>query len=162
VSPFRRADEKIGTLDTVRSRLQAERALGRTVALANGCFDVLHVGPVRYLQGAKAEADVLVVGINGDDSVRRLKGEGRPVQPAGERARLVGALRCVDHVLVFEEDDVRGLLRALRPDVHCKGTDYTPDTVPERDVVREVGGRVAIVGDPKQHDTRVLLERLRR
>jgi rfaE bifunctional protein nucleotidyltransferase chain/domain len=162
VSSFRRADDKVGSLESVRERLRGERARGRTVALANGCFDVLHVGHVRYLEGAKAEADVLVVGINGDDSVRRLKGEGRPVQPSGERARLVGALRCVDHVLVFEEDDVRGLLRALRPDVHCKGTDYTPDTVPERDVVREVGGRVAIVGDPKQHDTRVLLERLRR
>jgi rfaE bifunctional protein nucleotidyltransferase chain/domain len=162
MTAFRRADEKVGTLDEVRGRLEAERSRGRSVALANGCFDLLHVGHVRYLEGAKREADVLVVGVNGDASVRRLKGADRPVQPASERARLVAALRCVDHVLVFEEDDVRGLLRALRPDVHCKGTDYTPDTVPERDVVREVGGRVAIVGDPKQHDTRVLLERLRR
>lgn len=159
---MRRAAEKIGTLAEVQARIAAARAASRTVALANGCFDVLHVGHVRYLQGAKQEADELVVGINGDDSVRRLKGEGRPVQPAPERALLVASLRCVDHVLVFEEDDVRGLLRALCPDVHCKGTDYTPETVPERDVVREIGGRVAIVGDPKDHDTRVLLDRLRR
>ena len=154
-------DVKIDALGAVRARVAVERAAGRTVALANGCFDVLHVGHIRYLQGARREADVLVVGINGDASVRRLKGEGRPVQPAEERARLVAALRCVDHVVVFEEDDVVRLLRELRPDVHCKGTDYTPETVPERDVVREVGGRVAIVGDPKDHDTRVLLSRLR-
>jgi D-glycero-beta-D-manno-heptose 1-phosphate adenylyltransferase len=159
---FRPTEHKIGTLEDVRGLVQQAKAAGRTVALANGCFDVLHVGHVRYLEGARHEADELVVGINGDDSVRRLKGEGRPVLAAAERALLVAALRCVDHVLVFEEDDVVRLLRALRPDVHCKGTDYTPETVPERDVVREVGGRIAIVGDPKQHDTRVLLARLRR
>jgi rfaE bifunctional protein nucleotidyltransferase chain/domain len=141
-------------------RLAAERA-GRTVALANGCFDVLHVGHVRYLQGARAEADVLVVGVNGDDSVRRLKGADRPLLPAGDRALLVGALRAVDHVIVFDEDDVRGLLLALKPEVHCKGTDYTADTVPERDVVRSYGGRVAIVGDAKRHDTRTLVARIR-
>ncbi|PYQ50804.1 MAG: D-glycero-beta-D-manno-heptose 1-phosphate adenylyltransferase [Acidobacteria bacterium] len=157
----RRAADKVGTLDDVRRQVQLARAAGRTVALANGCFDVLHVGHVRYLQGARAEADVLVVGVNGDDSVRRLKGEGRPVLPAADRALLVAALRAVDHVVVFAEDDVSRLLLALRPDVHCKGTDYTPDTVPERDVVRSYGGRVAIVGDPKRHDTRVLLERVR-
>jgi rfaE bifunctional protein nucleotidyltransferase chain/domain len=137
------------------------RARGRSIALANGCFDVLHVGHVRYLEGARAEADVLVVGVNGDASVRRLKGEGRPVLPADDRALLVGALRAVDHVVVFEEDDVSRLLLALRPDVHCKGTDYTADTVPEREVVRSYGGRVAIVGDPKRHDTRALLARIR-
>ena len=157
----RRAPDKVGTLDEVRREVELARAAGRTVALANGCFDVLHVGHVRYLQGARAEADVLVVGVNGDDSVRRLKGEGRPVLPAADRALLVAALRAVDHVVVFAEDDVSRLLLALRPDVHCKGTDYTPDTVPERDVVRSYGGRVAIVGDPKHHDTRVLLERVR-
>jgi D-glycero-beta-D-manno-heptose 1-phosphate adenylyltransferase len=158
----RRAAEKIGTLDEVRRRLEAARADGRTVAFANGCFDVLHVGHVRYLEGARAEADVLVVGVNGDDSVRRLKGEGRPVLPEGDRALLVAAIRAVDHVVVFPDDDVSRLLRALRPDVHCKGTDYTVDTVPERAVVRSYGGRVAIVGDPKDHDTRALLARLRR
>jgi D-glycero-beta-D-manno-heptose 1-phosphate adenylyltransferase len=157
----RRAAEKIGTLDEIRRRVEEARAAGRTVAFANGCFDVLHVGHVRYLEGARAEADVLVVGVNGDGSVRRLKGEGRPVLPEGDRALLVAAVRAVDHVLVFADDDVARLLLALRPDVHCKGTDYTPDTVPERDVVRSYGGRVAIVGDPKNHDTRVLLQRIR-
>ncbi len=144
------------------SLVAADRAAGRTVALANGCFDVLHVGHVRYLEGAKAEADLLVVGVNGDASVRRLKGEGRPLLPAADRALLVAAVRAVDHVVVFEEDDVRALLLALRPDVHCKGTDYTEQTVPERDVVRSYGGRVAIVGDPKDHSTRDLLSKVRR
>ena len=158
---MRRAAEKIGTLDEVRRRVEEARAAGRTVAFANGCFDVLHVGHVRYLEGARAEADVLVVGVNGDASVRRLKGEGRPVLPEADRALLVAAVRAVDHVVVFADDDVSRLLLGLRPDVHCKGTDYTPDTVPERGVVRSYGGRVAIVGDPKRHDTRVLLERIR-
>ena len=153
--------EKIGTLDEIRRRVADARAGGRTIAFANGCFDVLHVGHVRYLEGARGEADVLVVGVNGDASVRRLKGEGRPVLPEADRALLVAALRVVDHVLVFVDDDVSRLLLALRPDVHCKGTDYTPDTVPEKGVVRSYGGRVAIVGDPKRHDTRVLLERIR-
>jgi rfaE bifunctional protein nucleotidyltransferase chain/domain len=157
----REARSKIGSLGEVASRVAEARAAGRTVALANGCFDVLHVGHVRYLQGARAEADVLVVGVNGDESVRRLKGEGRPVLPAHDRALLVAALRAVDHVVVFPGDDVTELVRALRPDVHCKGTDYTVDTVPEREVVRACGGRVAIVGDPKDHDTRALLARVR-
>lgn len=159
---LRSARSKIGTLDEVRARVEAERRGGRSVAFANGCFDVLHVGHVRYLEAARAEADVLVVGVNGDASVRRLKGPGRPVQPEDDRALLVAALRAVDDVVVFHEDDVARLLLALRPDVHCKGTDYTPDTVPEREVVRAYGGRVAIVGDRKEHDTRALLERLRR
>jgi len=158
---MRDAASKLGSLERVREQLAASRSEGKTVALANGCFDVLHVGHVRYLQGAKAEADVLVVAVNGDASVRRLKGEGRPLMPAADRALLVGALRAVDHVLVFEEDDVSRLLLALRPDVHCKGTDYTPETVPERDVVRSYGGRVAIVGDAKRHDTRALVQRIR-
>ncbi len=158
---MRSADSKIAALDAVRSHVEAHHAAGRSVALANGCFEILHVGHVRYLEGARREADVLVVGVNGDGSVRRLKGEGRPLLPEADRALLVAALRCVDHVVVFQEDDVAALLLALRPDVHCKGTDYTPDTVPERDVVRSYGGRIAIVGDPKQHDTRVLIERLR-
>jgi rfaE bifunctional protein nucleotidyltransferase chain/domain len=159
---MRPARSKIGSLDEVAPRVQAARDAGKTVALANGCFDVLHVGHVRYLEGAKAEAGVLVVGVNGDAAVARLKGAGRPIMPAPDRALLVAALRAVDHVIVFEEDDVSRLLLALRPDVHCKGTDYTAETVPERDVVRSYGGRVAIVGDPKRHDTRALLEKLRR
>jgi len=159
--PLRKAAAKIGTLAEVVSRVAEARRTGRTVALANGCFDVLHVGHVRYLEGARADADVLVVGVNGDDSVRRLKGAGRPVLGELDRALLVAALRAVDHVVVFPEDDVTQLLLALRPDVHCKGTDYTPETVPERDVVRSYGGRIAIVGDPKRHDTRDLLRRIR-
>jgi rfaE bifunctional protein nucleotidyltransferase chain/domain len=157
----RRAASKVAALEAVSERVEAARSRGRTVALANGCFDVLHVGHVRYLEGARAEADLLVVGVNGDASVRRLKGEGRPIVPAADRALLVAALRATDHAVVFEEDDVSRLLLALRPDVHCKGTDYTEQTVPERDVVRSYGGRVAIVGDPKDHDTHRLLERIR-
>jgi rfaE bifunctional protein nucleotidyltransferase chain/domain len=157
----RAASSKIAPLAETRAAVERAHAAGRTVSFANGCFDLLHVGHVRYLQAARKEGDLLVVGINGDASVRRLKGEGRPVLPAPERALLVAALRCVDHVVVFEEDDVRRLLEELRPDVHCKGTDYTEDTVPERETVRAYGGRVAIVGDPKDHDTRALLQRLR-
>ena len=157
----RPARSKIGTLEEVAARVAEARRERRSVALANGCFDVLHVGHVRYLEGARREADLLVVGVNGDESVRRLKGPDRPVMPEGDRAELVAALRCVDLVLVFREDDVGRLLLALRPDVHCKGTDYTPETVPEREVVRSYGGRVAIVGDPKDHDTRALLRKLR-
>ncbi len=158
---MRPAAEKILTLDAARERALGARREGKTVALANGCFDVLHVGHIRYLQGAKAEADLLVVGLNGDASVARLKGAGRPILEASERALLVAAVRAVDAVVVFEEDDVASLLLALRPDVHCKGTDYTPETVPEREVVKSYGGRVAIVGDPKDHATRTLLDRIR-
>ena len=158
---MRHAADKLGTLEEVGARIEQARAAGCRVALANGCFDILHVGHVRYLEGARAEADVLVVGVNGDASVRRLKGEGRPILPAHDRAVVVAAVRAVDHVVVFPEDDVSVLLLALRPDVQCKGPDYTPDTVPERDVVRSYGGRIAIVGDAKQHDTRVLLDRVR-
>jgi rfaE bifunctional protein nucleotidyltransferase chain/domain len=157
----REAASKVAPLAAVRERVEAARREGRKVALANGCFDVLHLGHVRYLEAARAEADLLVVGVNGDASVRRLKGEGRPVMPAADRALLVAALRAVDLVTVFEEDDVGRLLLELRPDVHCKGTDYTVDSVPERDVVRSYGGRVAIVGGPKDHDTRHLLARIR-
>ncbi len=159
---MRRAQDKIGSRADVSRRVAEARAAGRSVAFANGCFDVLHVGHVRYLAGAKAQADLLVVGVNGDASVLRLKGAGRPVLPEADRALLVAALRSVDHVVVFPEDDVTQLLLALEPDVHCKGTDYTPETVPEREVVRSYGGRVAIVGDAKDHDTRKLLARLRR
>ena len=152
---------KVLPLAEVVQGVGVARAAGRTVALANGLFDLLHVGHLRYLEGAKAQADLLVVAVNADESVRRLKGEGRPVSPAGDRALMVAALRSVDHVLVFDQPDVGDVLRALRPDVHCKGTDYTPETVPERDVVRAYGGRVAIVGDAKDHDTSALLKRVR-
>ena len=137
-----------------------ERAAGRTVALANGCFDVLHVGHVRYLQGAAAEADRLIVAINDDESVAELKGPGRPILPASDRAELVAALRGVDYVVTFGEPTVERMLRLLKPDVHCKGTDYTVDSVPERSIVLEYGGRTAIVGDPKQHATRELIARI--
>jgi rfaE bifunctional protein nucleotidyltransferase chain/domain len=151
---------EIVSRDQLIERIRADRAAGRSVAFANGCFDLLHVGHVRYLQSAAAEADRLVVAINDDESVRRLKGEGRPVLAAADRAELVAALRGVDYVVVFPEPTVGPLLEALKPDVHCKGTDYTLDTVPERDVVKGYGGRVAIVGDPKDHSTRDLLARI--
>jgi rfaE bifunctional protein nucleotidyltransferase chain/domain len=157
---FRRAASKIKDLASL-TRLCAEaRQAGKTIALANGCFDLLHVGHTRYLQGARAEADLLIVAINADASVRKLKGENRPLQTEQDRALLVAALHMVDFVVVFEEETVETLLLALKPDVHCKGTDYTPDTVPEKDIVRSYGGRVAIVGDPKDHDTSALLARL--
>jgi rfaE bifunctional protein nucleotidyltransferase chain/domain len=146
--------------DALVARVARERAAGRTIAFANGCFDLLHVGHLRYLESAAREADILVVAINDDESVRRLKGEGRPILAAEHRAELVAALRCVDFVVLFPEPTVGPLLEALRPDVHCKGTDYTLDTVPERDVVKGYGGRVAIVGDPKDHSTRDLLARI--
>jgi rfaE bifunctional protein nucleotidyltransferase chain/domain len=139
-----------------------DRTAGRTVALANGCFDLLHVGHVRYLQGAAREADVLVVAVNDDASVRDLKGDGRPLLPGAARAELVAALDGVDYVVLFGEPTVGSLLEALRPDVHCKGTDYTVETVPERAIVEAYGGRTAIVGDPKDHSTRDLLSRMAR
>jgi len=138
----------------------ADREAGRTVAFANGCFDVLHVGHTRYLEGASREADRLVVAVNDDESVRGLKGANRPVLPATARAELVAALRVVDYVVVFADPTVARLLELLKPDVHCKGTDYTVETVPERDVVRAYGGRIAIVGDPKDHSTRDLFARV--
>ena len=131
------------------------------MVLANGCFDVLHVGHVRYLRGAKELGAVLVVAVNGDGAVRRLKGEGRPVMPDVERAEIVAAIEGVDYVTIFETDTVEPVLRLLRPDVHAKGTDYTPETVPERLIVAEYGGRVAIVGDPKDHSTTELLSKMR-
>ena len=142
--------------------LARDRATGCTVALANGCFDLLHVGHVRYLQAAAAEADRLIVAVNDDRSLSSLKGWGRPILVAADRAELVAALRGVDYVVVFGDETVERLLRLLKPDVHCKGTDYTVDTVPERAVVQAYGGRIAIVGDPKQHSTRDLLSRLSR
>jgi rfaE bifunctional protein nucleotidyltransferase chain/domain len=141
--------------------VERERKAGRTVAFANGCFDVLHVGHVRYLAGAAREADILVIGVNGDSSVQVLKGENRPIMPDHERAELIASLRMVDYVVIFHERTPERLIAALRPDVHCKGTDYTIDDVPEAGLVRSYGGRVAIVGDPKDHSTTELVARLR-
>jgi rfaE bifunctional protein nucleotidyltransferase chain/domain len=138
-----------------------DRAAGKTIAFANGCFDLQHVGHVRYLQAAAAEADRLIVAVNDDESVAALKGENRPIMPAADRAELVAALRGVSYVIVFSGRTVEHLLRLVRPDVHCKGTDYTVDSVPERGVIASYGGRTAIVGDPKQHNTRELLARIR-
>jgi rfaE bifunctional protein nucleotidyltransferase chain/domain len=146
--------------DRLVELVRADRQAGRTIAFANGCFDLLHVGHTRYLQAAAAEADRLVVAVNGDETAGR-KGPGRPILPATDRAELVAALRGVDYVVVFPEPTVTPLLELLKPDVHCKGTDYTADTVPERETVRAYGGRIAIVGDPKDHSTRDLLARIR-
>ena len=136
------------------------REAGARIVLANGCFDVLHVGHVRYLAGAKQLGDILVVGINADEQVAIQKGAGRPVLPANERAEIVAALESVNYVTIFNEPTVEQLLLALKPDVHAKGTDYTTDTVPERDVVRSYGGQVAIVGDPKDHSTTEIIARV--
>ncbi|MFQ5925937.1 MAG: adenylyltransferase/cytidyltransferase family protein [Terriglobia bacterium] len=154
--------EKILALDDLAARLAAERRRGMRIVLANGCFDLLHVGHIRYLEGAKALGGVLVVGVNDDASVARLKGPGRPLLPARARAGLVAALGAVDYVVVFDEPTVAGLLERLKPDVHVKGTDYTPDTVPERDTAQRLGCQVAIVGDPKQHSTRELMAEILR
>ena len=141
------------------ARVNAEKEKGRRVVLANGCFDLLHAGHVRYLEGARSLGDLLVVGINSDDQVTRLKGQGRPILPERDRAEIVASLEAVDLVTIFDEPTVTELLLAMRPDIHAKGTDYTEDTVPERDVVRSFGGRVRIVGDPKNHSTSELIRR---
>jgi rfaE bifunctional protein nucleotidyltransferase chain/domain len=148
------------TRDQLELAIAGDRAEGRSIALANGVFDLLHVGHVRYLQAASQHADRLVVAVNSDASVRRLKGESRPIVDEGARAELVAALRGVHYVVIFDDDTVGPLLTALRPDVHCKGTDYTVETVPERAIVESYGGRTAICGDPKDHSTRDLLKRL--
>ncbi len=153
-------DSRILNREEVLARVQSARSTGARIVLANGCFDVLHVGHVRYLSGARELGDVLVVGINSDAQVERLKGEGRPIMPAAERAEIVAALESVTYVTIFDEPTVEQLLLTLTPDVHAKGTDYTEETVPERDVVRSYGGRVAIVGDPKDHSTSAILTRL--
>jgi rfaE bifunctional protein nucleotidyltransferase chain/domain len=140
----------------------ADRAARRRLVFANGCFDLLHVGHIRYLAGAAAEGDRLVVAVNDDRRVRELKGEGRPIVPAAERAEILAALAVVDYVVVFPDATVERLLRLLKPDVHCKGPDYTVETVPERAVVREYGGRTAIIGGEKEHSTRDLVARLPR
>ena len=148
-----RAESKILTREQLREQVEQWRRAGERIVLTNGNFDLLHVGHVRYLRGAKALGGKLVVAINSDHSVRALKGEGRPIMPEQERAEILSALADVDAVLVFPELDVRSIIREIRPDIHAKGTDYTADSVPERDVVADCGGRVAIVGDSKDHST---------
>lgn len=150
------------SLPELKERIAALKREGKRIAFANGHFDLLHVGHLRYLQAARAQGDVLVVGLNGDDSVRRLKGPGRPVVPAAERAELLAALEPVDFVVVFEGDTPAPLLADLQPDVHCKGTDYgTPERVPEYETVRAYGGRTALVGDPKDHATSDLIGKVK-
>lgn len=146
--------------EELKHRVAAAKAEGARIVFANGCFDVLHVGHVRYLAGARELGDVLIVGINSDEQVAIQKGAGRPVLPASERAEIVAALESVTYVTIFDEPTVEELLLTLKPDVHAKGTDYTTDTVPERDVVRSYGGQVAIVGDPKDHSTSEIIARL--
>jgi rfaE bifunctional protein nucleotidyltransferase chain/domain len=152
--------ERIVGRDELARRVAAFRLPGTRVVLANGCFDVIHVGHVRYLRGAKELGDVLIVAVNSDEQVRRLKGAGRPVTSERERAEIVAAIEFVDLVTIFAEPTVETLLQAIRPDIHAKGTDYTEDTVPERSVVLSYGGRVAIVGDPKDHSTSAIIGRL--
>ena len=147
--------------DELRAAFEKERANGKTIAFANGIFDILHVGHERYLQDAARVADVLVVGVNGDDSTRQLKGEGRPLMPATERAELVSAIRGVGYVTIFNERSPARLLQELRPDFQCKGTDYTADSVPEAEIVKAYGGKVVIVGDPKDHSTTSVLEKMK-
>ncbi len=146
--------------EELTKRVAAAKAEGARIVFANGCFDVLHVGHVRYLEGARKLGDVLIVGINSDEQVAIQKGAGRPVLPATERAEIIAALESVNYVTIFDEPTVEELLLTLKPDVHAKGTDYTTDTVPERDVVRSYGGQVAIVGDPKDHSTSAIISRL--
>lgn len=154
--------EKILARDDLRARIEEHRQAGKRIVLANGIFDVLHVGHSRYLQGAKREGDVLVVAVNSDAGARSLKGPGRPVLGEDARAQLVAALAAVDYVTIFDEPNVEPLLVALRPHVHAKGTDYTAETVPEREAAQRIGARVAIVGDPKQHSTTNLIQQVRR
>jgi D-glycero-beta-D-manno-heptose 1-phosphate adenylyltransferase len=159
---MREATSKIVTREVLRGKLAEHKRHGQRIVLANGCFDTLHVGHIRYLAGARREGDILVVGVNADSTVCQLKGPGRPILDEGARTQLVAALRSVDYVVLFGEPNAETLLEELRPDVHAKGTDYTVDTVPERDVAARLGIRVAIVGDPKDHSTRELLESVRK
>jgi rfaE bifunctional protein nucleotidyltransferase chain/domain len=154
--------DKILSRDQLRRRVEEWRRAGERIILTNGCFDLLHAGHVRYLRAAKQLGGKLVVGLNADESVRGLKGQGRPLMPAAERAEILAAFTDVDAVVVFAESDVRALIREIRPDIHAKGTDYTAESVPERDTVVECGGRVAIVGDPKDHSATEFIARIGR
>ena len=153
---------KLKTLPELREIAAQARGAGQTIVFGNGCFDLLHVGHIRYLQGARELGDTLIIALNGDRSVRNLKGPGRPVMPEMERAEILAALECVDYIVVFNDATVDGLLNELRPDVHAKGTDYREETVPERETVLRYGGKIAIVGDPKEHSTREYLKRITR
>jgi rfaE bifunctional protein nucleotidyltransferase chain/domain len=153
--------DRIVPLDTLIPKIRAAKAAGRRVVLTNGCFDLLHVGHVRYLYSAAAEGDLLIVAVNSDAGVRGLKGAGRPIQPELERAELLAALEPVDYVTLFDEPTVEQFILALKPDIQCKGTDYTVETVPEREVVESVGGEVRIVGDTTDHATTDLVSRIR-
>ncbi len=159
---MRRAQSKIVSRSQLQEILPAANLRGQSIVFANGCFDTLHVGHVRYLAGAKQQGDILVVGVNADSSVTPLKGPGRPILDENARALLVAALRDVDYVVIFPEPNVEKLLEELRPNVHAKGTDYTADSVPERAVADRLGIRVAIVGDPKDHSTRAFLAAVRK
>lgn len=152
-APILGREELIKAADTARSS-------GRRIVLANGCFDLIHAGHVRYLNGASELGGFLVVGINSDKQVRELKGGGRPFMPENERAEIISAMRFVDAVTIFDEPTVEELILALRPDIHAKGTDYTADTVPEREIIKSIGGRVAIVGDPKDHSSTELIQKI--
>ena len=159
---MREASSKIVPRDMLQSKLAEHRHRRERIVFANGCFDTLHVGHIRYLEGARREGDILVVGVNDDSSVRNLKGPGRPILDQKARAHLVAALRSVDYVVLFSETTVEVLLEELRPDVHAKGTDYTAETVPERATAARLGIRVAIVGDPKDHSTRSFFDSVRK
>jgi len=159
---MRRAESKIVSRNQLRAILADSKLRGQRIVLANGCFDTLHVGHIRYLEGARREGDILVVGVNADSSVCALKGPGRPILDEQARAQLVAALRAVDYVVLLDEPNVEALLETLRPDVHAKGTDYTAETVPESATAARLGIRVAIVGDPKDHSTRELLASIRK
>jgi rfaE bifunctional protein nucleotidyltransferase chain/domain len=159
---MRSADSKIVAREALRELLAKQKTQGKRIVFTNGCFDALHVGHIRYLEGARGEGDVLVVGVNDDKSVALLKGPGRPILHEKARAQLVAALRAVDYVVLFGDPNVESLLEFLRPDVHAKGTDYTADSVPERATAARLGIRVAIVGDPKDHSTRAFLDSVRK
>jgi rfaE bifunctional protein nucleotidyltransferase chain/domain len=150
--------QKIKPIQELREIAAAQRSSGRRIVFANGCFDLLHAGHIRYLESAKALGDLLIVGINGDACVSALKGSGRPLQPEADRAEILASMACVDYVLLFDAPTVDGILKELKPDVHAKGTDYTQENVPERETVFAYGGQVAIVGDPKDHSTRDLIQ----
>jgi rfaE bifunctional protein nucleotidyltransferase chain/domain len=155
-----RASQRILDRERLTEQIATARKNGACIVMANGCFDLLHAGHVRYLEAAKSLGDLLVVGVNSDDQARKLKGSGRPLLPQDQRAEIVASLEAVDFVTIFDEPTVEQLLLALKPDIHAKGTDYTEDSVPERDVVRSYGGRVAIVGDPKNHSSSEIINKV--
>jgi rfaE bifunctional protein nucleotidyltransferase chain/domain len=160
IKQLKKSSAPILSRQALLDAVEADRRLGKTIVLTNGCFDLLHVGHIRYLQAAAAIGDILITAINSDAQVRALKGEGRPAMPENERAELISALRFVDYVTVFNEPTVTELILAIKPDFHAKGTDYTAETVPEREIVRAVGGKVVIVGDPKDHSSTELIQQI--